>query len=76
MSDIEGSDRAPTQPQRDVLAATNQRLDLAITRWNGVKQGELAQLDAALKEAGLPAIAVPAADQIRLDHVPESTDLP
>ena len=76
MSDIEGSDRAPTQPQRDVLAATNQRLDRAVTRWTAVKQGELAQLNAALNAAGTSAIDVPAADKIKLDHVPESTDLP
>jgi photosystem II stability/assembly factor-like uncharacterized protein len=76
MTDVEGSDRAPTQPQHDVLAAINQRLDRAIERWDAVKRGELARLDAALKAAGLPPIAVPAADQMRLDHVPESTDLP
>jgi len=75
-NDVEGSDRTPTQPQRDLLAATNARLEHALARWNGVKQGELAQLDAALKAAGKPSIVVPDADKISLDDAPESKDLP
>ncbi|MDR3388114.1 MAG: hypothetical protein P4L92_13780 [Rudaea sp.] len=73
---VEGSDRAPTQPQHELLAATNARLDRGVARWEEVKRGELAQLNAQLKAAGSAQITVPAADQIRLDHVPESVDLP
>ena len=75
-ADIEGSDRMPTQPQRDLLAATNERLEHALKRWSGIKQTQLAQLNAALKTAGKAAIAVPPADQISLDDAPESKDLP
>jgi DNA helicase TIP49 (TBP-interacting protein) len=75
-TDLEGSDRTPTQPQRDVLAATNQRLDRALARWDAVKKAELAQLDAQLKRAGQAEIKIPAADQISLDDAPESKDLP
>jgi len=75
-NDVEGSDRAPTQPQRDLLAATNARLEHALARWNGVKQTELAQLDAALKAVGKPTVVVPPADKISLDDAPESKDLP
>jgi photosystem II stability/assembly factor-like uncharacterized protein len=75
-NDVEASDRTPTQPQRDLLAATNARLERAQARWNGIKQGELAQLDAALKAAGQAEIKVPAADQISLNDAPESKDLP
>jgi photosystem II stability/assembly factor-like uncharacterized protein len=75
-ADLEGSDRAPTQPQREVLAATNQRLQRAFTRWDSVKQQELAQLNAQLRAAGQSEIKVPAADQIRLDDAQEGKDLP
>jgi len=63
-TDIEGSDRAPTQPQRQLLAVSNERLGRADERWTRVKAGELATVDAALKAAGLAAVDVPAADRI------------
>jgi hypothetical protein len=75
-ADIEGSDRAPTQPQRDVLAATNQRLELALARWERVKHAELAELDAQLKAAGYAQVKVPSPDEIKLGDAPESKDLP
>ncbi len=75
-SGIEGTDRAPTQPQRDVLAAQNARLDRALKRWQQVRIGELASLNAKLKAAGMSPITVPAADKINIDRVPESKDLP
>ena len=67
-NDVEGSDRAPTQPQHDLLGATNQRLDRALARWNGIKHAELEQLNAALKAAAKDPIAVPAADKLSLDE--------
>ena len=75
-SDIEGSDRAPTQPQRDLLAAVNARLDRAQAQWQRVKQSELTQLDVQLKAVGAAQIKVPAADEIILGDAPESKDLP
>jgi len=75
-NDVEGSDRSPTQPQRDLLAATNRRLEHAWARWNAIKQGEFAQLNTALKAAGKAQIVVPAADKITLDDTPDSKDLP
>jgi photosystem II stability/assembly factor-like uncharacterized protein len=75
-TDIEGSDRAPTQPQRELFAATTARLDRAIALWDRVKGAELSQLNAQLKAAGDKAIEVPAADRIRLDDAPASKDLP
>ena len=70
-NDVEGSDRAPTQPQRDLLAATNGRLERALARWNGIKHAEFAQLNAALKAAGKAQIVVPPADKISLDDTRE-----
>jgi hypothetical protein len=75
-TDLEGSDRAPTQPQRSLLAASNERLGRAAERWVRVQKSELATVDAAFKAAGLAAINVPAADQINLTSAPESVDLP
>ncbi|MDE1961828.1 MAG: hypothetical protein KGH80_09520, partial [Xanthomonadaceae bacterium] len=75
-ADLEGSDRAPTQPQREVVTAADARLDRALKRWNGVQKNELAALNAALKSAGKAEIRVPAADQVRLRDVPEAKDLP
>jgi hypothetical protein len=70
-NDVEGSDRTPTQPQRDLLAATNQRLDRALAHWTGIKQGELAQLNAVLKSAGQTPITIPPADKLTLQDAPE-----
>jgi len=75
-TDIEGSDHTPTQPQRDVLAATDQRLQRALALWERVKKSELARLDEQLKAAGQAQIKVPSADQIKLGDAPESKDLP
>ncbi|MHB8680357.1 MAG: WD40/YVTN/BNR-like repeat-containing protein, partial [Rudaea sp.] len=75
-ADLEGSDRAPTQPQREVVAAADARLDQALKHWAGVQKNELAALNAALKSAGKAEIRVPAADKVRLRDVPEAKDLP
>ena len=74
--DLEGSDRAPTQPQREVAASANARLDRALKRWDSVQKGELAALNAALKSVGKAQIRVPAEDQVQLHDAPEGKDLP
>ena len=74
--DLEGSDRAPTQPQREVAASANARLDRALKRWDSVQKGELAALNAALKSGGKAQIRVPAEDQVQLHDAPEGKDLP
>jgi hypothetical protein len=75
-ADLEGSDRAPTQPQRNVVAAADQRLERAIKQWDGVRKNELVAMNAALKKAGKAEIRVPAPDQVRLRDARESKDLP
>ncbi len=75
-TDVEDSDRAPGQPQHDLLAASNERLGRATERWTRVRDKELAAADAALKAAGIAAITVPAPDQIKLSSEPDSDDLP
>ena len=75
-SDVEGSDRAPTGPQRELLAASNARLDRASERWSRVSKGELSTLNKTFEAAGLAPVVVPAADQIKLTSAPESIDVP
>jgi hypothetical protein len=75
-TDVEGSDRAPTQPQRDVLASSDARLVRASARWEKIKSAELQTLNAALEKSGQPKIAVPSADRIQIKRVPDAKDLP
>jgi photosystem II stability/assembly factor-like uncharacterized protein len=75
-ADVEASDVAPTQPQRDVLVATQRRLDRAVAQWTVVKSRELPRLSDALRAAGQPAIDIPPPNAIRIKHPPESKDLP
>jgi len=75
-TDIEGSDRAPTQPQRDALAECSERTTRASALWERIKRDEFAQLGAQLKARGLSPIAIPAADQIRLTGEAESQERP
>jgi photosystem II stability/assembly factor-like uncharacterized protein len=75
-TDIEGSDRAPTQSQRDVLVACNERMNRAAALWDRAKHEELAQVDAALGASGVAPVAIPPADQIKVTSTPESVERP
>jgi hypothetical protein len=57
--DLEGSDRAPTQPQRDVLTLNAARLERALSLWQEVKTRDLPALDAVLRAAGLSEVSLP-----------------
>jgi photosystem II stability/assembly factor-like uncharacterized protein len=63
-TDLEGSDRAPTQPQRDVQAEYSGRLERALAAWAAIKSEELPKLNAALKKAGLKPITLPTRAEI------------
>jgi len=56
--DLEGSDRAPTQPQRDAFKLNAARLDRAIKLWGDVKTRDLPTLNAALQGAGLKELTL------------------
>jgi len=58
--DLEGSDRAPTQPQRDAFRLDAARLDRALKLWEEVKTRDLPALSAALRAAGLKEISLSA----------------
>jgi photosystem II stability/assembly factor-like uncharacterized protein len=74
-TDIEASDVAPTAAQRAVLEHFAAELRKSLATWSALRQAELAKLDAELKGAGLPPIALPRADEIESD-APGSKDLP
>jgi photosystem II stability/assembly factor-like uncharacterized protein len=76
MTDIEGNDRAPTRQQREVLAATVERLDRAEKRWAAIKGTEFTALNGHLKATGNAEITVPAPDKIRIDQTPQSKERP
>ena len=63
-ADLEGSDAAPTAPQRAVLADNDERLQQALALWTQLKSQDLPALDAALRAAGKPPIHIPAADAL------------
>ena len=74
--DLEGSDAAPTEPQRRVLSACDERLDRALTLWQAARRSALATLNAALVGAGLKPIAIPPAVQIQPREPDPGKELP
>ena len=52
-TDVESTDRAPTEPQRRAIAETAARLDRALASWTRLRESELPRLNAALASAGL-----------------------
>ena len=75
-SDIEGADRAPTDGQRQVVAASEARYGKANALWQQIREGDLATLNKSLRSAGLAAVKVPAPDQIHQQASEESADMP
>jgi hypothetical protein len=75
-TDLESTDRAPTDAQRRVVAETADRLDRALAAWTKLRDGELPQLNAALAAAGLTPIEIPPLDKIRLSGPSASREMP
>jgi hypothetical protein len=63
-TDTEGTDRAPTKGQRDVVAASVARLERAEAIWQAFKAKDLAALDTSLKTAQFEPIHIPTAEEI------------
>ena len=55
---IENSDRAPTQPQLDVFAQLNKRLDEQLARWAQIKADDLGKVNALMKQTELPTLLI------------------
>jgi hypothetical protein len=75
-TDVEATDRAPTEPQRQVVAETAVRLDRALAAWKTVRDDDLPRLNVALASAGIAPIEIPPADKIRLSGPSASREIP
>ena len=75
-TDLENTDRAPSQPQREVQASYAARLDRALAAWSAIKANDLPATNAALKAAGLDAIQVPARAQLPVVDAGVSREVP
>jgi photosystem II stability/assembly factor-like uncharacterized protein len=63
-ADLEGSDRAPSQPQHEVYATYSVRLDRALAAWAAIRSRELCVLNASLDAAGMEPIKIPTRAEI------------
>jgi photosystem II stability/assembly factor-like uncharacterized protein len=75
-TDLESTDRAPTEPQRRVVAETAGRLERALAAWKQLRDTELPGLNAELVSAGLKPIEIPPVDKIRLSGPSASREMP
>jgi photosystem II stability/assembly factor-like uncharacterized protein len=75
-SDLEGSDAAPTAPQRAVYADDAERLRRALQQWSQVKQQALPQFNVALRAAHEPAIRIPPRAQLPVVDAGVSREMP
>jgi hypothetical protein len=75
-TDVESTDRAPTEPQRQVVAQTAARLDRALVAWNTLRETELPRLNKALAAAGLSPIEIPPLDRIKVSGPSASREVP
>jgi hypothetical protein len=55
-TDLESSDSAPTQPQREVFDLYKKRLDGALAKWQALRNGEIRDLDRQVRAAGLEPV--------------------
>ncbi|TAL86535.1 MAG: hypothetical protein EPN74_04520 [Rhodanobacter sp.] len=60
-TDVEGSDRAPTDGQRQAYAEYRLNLALAQQQWQAIQSTDLPPLNSRLRAAGFSAVTVPAA---------------
>ena len=75
-TDVESTDRAPTEPQRRVVAETSARLDRALAAWKSARENELPRLNTALVSAGIATIEIPPLDKIKLSGPSASREIP
>ena len=75
-SDLEAADLAPTQPQRDAVAATARRIAGLWSAWSTTRDHDLPALNASLARAHLKWITIPPADQLTVSPPDGGEDLP
>jgi photosystem II stability/assembly factor-like uncharacterized protein len=76
VTDVQGSDRAPTPAQAAVAADCVQRAHLVATQWQALRAQELVALNKSLRQAGHAEISIPAPDQLGPGQPDRGTELP
>jgi len=74
--DLEAADAAPTAAQLQAFADTQSRLADAQRRWNTIKSGPLADLNAALKKSGKKPVTIPPPNALDFSLPDDGQDLP
>ena len=75
-SDLENVDAAPTTAQHQAVADAQSKLADVERRWNAVKSGPLAELNAALKTAGKKPVTIPPTNALTVSVPDGGQDLP
>jgi photosystem II stability/assembly factor-like uncharacterized protein len=74
--DLEAVDAAPTVAQHQAFDDGQSKLADAQHRWNAIKTGPLAELNAALKKSGRKPVAVPPPNALSFSLPDKAQDLP
>ncbi len=64
LTDVGGTDRAPTAAQREVAADCVRRASTVAGQWQALRDHELAALNKQLRQSGRPEIAIPAPENL------------
>ena len=75
-TDLESADLAPTQPQRDAVAASTARVEALWSDWVSLRDHDLAALNSSLVAAGHKPVVVPNADKLTVKPGPGGEELP
>jgi photosystem II stability/assembly factor-like uncharacterized protein len=76
LSDVGGTDRAPTQAQREVAAHCAKRAALVASQWQDLREHQLVALNKQLLQAGRPEISIPPPEKLGESLPEESVELP
>jgi len=76
LTDVGGTDRAPTQAQREVAANCAKRATLVAQQWQSLRERELAALNKRLVQAGHKEISIPPPERLGPGQPEVSTELP
>jgi photosystem II stability/assembly factor-like uncharacterized protein len=74
--DLEAVDAAPTVAQHQAVDDAQTKFADAQRRWNAIKSGPLAELNAALKKSGRKPVAIPPPNALSFPLPDKSQDLP
>ncbi len=75
-TDVEFTDRAPTEPQRRALAETGLRLERSLALWHEIRGSDLARLNVRLAAAGIAPVTIPPLEAIKLSGPSVSREMP